>query len=252
MKITPSQQRLGAIIALIVFGAYVLLSLLIVSPPSPVKTALAPVTNAAAPYFSQKWNVFAPNIMKWNSHMRVQAQWRDETGTLVTSDWFDLTQIEEGAVTGSIAPSRVQKASWNAILAYHGRYLKLNDEQRAVVRDTFIERTGDGFGAKPAEELIEELTELGESRSDVIRLLRSDNVLRQLASNAATAYFDESIVRVRWEHVRTRANDFDHRFSDEQQFAPLTETYGWRQAKVVDDAVAEEYRAVFQRYGGIE
>ncbi len=250
MKITPSQQRLGAIVALILFGAYVLLSLLIVSPPSPVRTALSGVTSAASPYFSQKWNVFAPNIMKWDSTMRIQAQWRDDSGKLVTSDWFNLTLIEGGAVTGSLAPSRVQKSSWNAILAYHGRYLELNEEQRAVVRDTFIEKTKDGFGAKPAEELIDELTALGESRGDVIRLLRYDNSMRQLATNAATAYFDESIVRVRWEHSRTRANDFTHRFQDEQQFAPLAETYGWRQAKTVDPAAVEVYREVFSRYGG--
>jgi hypothetical protein len=55
-------RTVATAISILVVVSYVFVTLLFVSPPNPVKTALGGVTRAASPYFAQKWNVFAPNI----------------------------------------------------------------------------------------------------------------------------------------------------------------------------------------------
>lgn len=241
---------LATVFSLLVVTAYVCVTLLFVSPPNPVKTAFAGVTRAATPYFAQKWNVFAPNIAKSNPQLRVQAQWRDEAGNLVKSDWVNVTSVEFGAVAGNALPSRIQKLSWNALAAYLNRFSELTTEQKAVVQDTFIERADPGYRAVPAEQLIDRLESLGENRSDVLDMLRYDFMLKEYATYFATARFDKEIERIRWEVYRERPNDFEQRFDSAAQYEPTITRFGWRHA---DDRIRPDTLAAFDdvlaRYG---
>jgi hypothetical protein len=245
--------RIAAAVSLALVGVYVASTLVIVSPTTPVRGA---VVAAAGPYFTQKWNVFAPSIMKTNITFSVQAQWRDADGALVKSDWVNVTKLEQQAVPGHAEPSRIQKSSWNAMLAYNARYLALDAEQRELVRDTFIQRAdGGGYRAQSAESLIADLEAVGGTpstgRGDIVRFLRYDYMLKEYATAFSTAYFDEDVERVRWRIDRTRPNDFENRFSQEQQFDATTVTFGWRHVDdVIDAETLAVYRDVISRYGG--
>ncbi|GAB3618019.1 hypothetical protein GCM10027416_25760 [Okibacterium endophyticum] len=243
--------KYASIATIAVVGFYILLTMLYVLPANPVKSALSGLTSAASPYFTQKWNVFAPNIARSNPELRIQAQWLDENGERVKSDWISMTDIELNAVEGNMLPSRIQKSSWNLQSLYLSRYNKLNDEQKAIVKDTFIERDGEGgFRAKPSAGLVDEITELGESRSRVVDLLRYDYMVKEYATYFATAYFDQEIIRVRWQVYRERPNDFDQRFDETEQHEPTTVTFGWRQADdVIRPTVLDVYKDVIDRYG---
>jgi len=241
--------KIASAVALGLVAIYVLVSLAFVVPASAFRTAMAPVLSAASPYFAQKWNVFAPNIMKANTELRFQAQWRDDSGELVKSEWVNLTEIEQNSVAGNAIPSRIQKSSWNATLAYNKRYSLLTSEQREIVRDTFIERTNGGYRAKLVEPLIDELSTPGSSTSATVRFLRYDYMLKQYTTNFATAYFGEDIERIRWQIHRTRPNDFEHRFDSARQFDESNVTFGWRQADdVIDPETIAVYRDVIGRY----
>jgi hypothetical protein len=243
-------RTVATAISILVVVSYVFVTLLFVSPPNPVKTALGGVTRAASPYFAQKWNVFAPNIAKSNPEFRVQAQWRDDDGDLVKSEWRNVTAVEFAAVTGNALPSRVQKVSWNALAGYLTRFRALTTEQRTVVQDTFIERFDGGYRGTPPHDLVERLEALADNRSDVLDLLRYDYMLKEYATYFATATFDRKIERIRWEVYRERPNDFARRFDAEQQHAPSTTRFGWRQAddRMQPDALAT-FETLIARYG---
>ncbi|MCP2635306.1 DUF5819 family protein [Microbacterium sp. HD4P20] len=233
---------------LVILVGYGFVSATFTQPSSPARPAVA---DAFAPYFSQRWNVFAPNILKANRELQIQVQWRED-GELVHSDWIDVTDIEFGAVRGIPTPSRIQKNSYNATSAYMSRYSALTDEQRERVRDTFIERReGDEFGPISDDELIDDLDALGESRSSVIRFLRYDYMLGRFARAFGTAYFDREIERVRWRVQIERANDFLHRFDETAQYETTLVTFGWRQPTAeIDPQVLAIYDDIVQRYAG--
>ena len=245
----PRNAKIAAVVALLLVAAYVFTTLVIVSPASAFRSSMAPLTSAASPYFSQKWNVFAPSIMKTNISLRVQAQWRNDAGELVKSEWASITGVEQEAVPGNAIPSRIQKSSWNAALIYSKRYALLSAPQQEIVRDTFIERSGEGYRAKRAEPRIAQLRDEEDNASDIVRFLRYDYMLKEYATNFATAYFDHDIERVRWQILRTQPNDFDHRFQQTQQFDDRAVTFGWRHADdVIDPETIAVYDDVIERY----
>jgi len=223
-----------------VAGSFTILS----SPTRPV------VSEVFSPYFTQRWNVFAPNIMKVNRNLQIQVQWR-ENGELVHSDWVDVTDAEFTAARGIPTPSRISKNSFNAAQAYLTRYQALGDEQRERVRDTFIRRVDGGFAPMQAQALLDEIDGLGESRSSVVRFLRYDYMLVRFASAFGGAYFDRDVERVRWRIQHDRPNDFLHRFDEERQTELSYTTFGWRQPGVgPTDEVRAIYDEVIERYTG--
>jgi hypothetical protein len=237
-------------VAFTIVAAYVFVTMLFVLPPNPVASSLTGVTKAASPYFTQKWNVFAPNIATSNPQLRIQAQWRDAEGALVKSTWTNVTALEFGAVTGNALPSRVQKLSWNTLAAYLTRFRKLTDDQQAVVQDTFIQRSGQGFRGKPPEQLVEQLAAMADNRGAVLDLLRYDYMLKEYATYFATATYDHEIERIRWEIYRERPNSFEQRFDETAQYQSTTVQFGWRQAddRMRPDALAT-FEEVVARYG---
>lgn len=244
--LTRSARVTGIIASLVTFVVIAGTALIFTPSGNPLRGA---VQSAAFPYFSQNWRVFAPDILKSNRTFEIRAQWPDDNGELVTSGWVSITGIEQRTVKGNVAPSRIEKNSWNASNTYLKRYFALNDEQRTRVRDTFIETHDGGFRPIPDEELI---AELGEGDGDVVRFLRVDYMLMRYATMYAAAGFGEDIQRVQWRVVTERPNDFTHRFDDVAQFAPTVRTFGWRQSNLaIDPDVLEQYSAVINRYGAV-
>lgn len=241
----PGGARLTALVAVVVMVVVMVGTVVMLLPAgTPLKQS---VQSVAAPYFSQNWRVFAPNILKVNRTVEVRAQWRDERGELVRSGWVSLTEIESARVAGHVVTSRIDKGGWNAWQQYLSRYAALNSTQQTRVRDTFIEHTGQGFQPIDNEALV---AELGSGDRDVIRFLRMDYMFMRYATVYATAGFDQDIERVQWRVTRHRPNDFQHRFVDEQQYTDAVTTFGWRQSNVrLTDEVVDEYRGVIERTG---
>lgn len=242
---TADPVRRTGIVAVIVAAVVMLTTALVVAPEgTPLRDQ---ARSLVLPYFGQNWRVFAPNILKTNRTLEIRAQWRDESGDPVRSDWVSVTDIELRAVTGHVVPSRIAKSSWNASSTYLQRYQALDEIQRETARDSFIEAHGDGFRAVPDAQLIERL---GAGDPDVIRFLRMDYMMMRNATMYATAGFGRPVERVQWRVVRQRPNDFANRFVEQQQFRAATTTFGWRQANVsVEPRVVEAYRDLIRRHG---
>lgn len=242
------------VLATLLVASYVFISFIINIPNKTVTAPFKAIESAAKPYFGQSWRVFAPNIMKTNIALEVQAQWRDESGELVHSAWVNLTEIEQRSVSGHITPSRINKSSWNAAQAYSKRYNNLNAEQKKIVQNTFIQKNKDGsFSAKSGKTLRSNLGKHGSNTGQITSLLSYDLALTQYTGTFATAYFDKEIERVKWRIHRSRPNDFDHRFADTAQFKDSTTTFGWRQFDhEVNSEELSVHREALKRYGAIK
>ncbi len=248
----PLAPAIATVAAVAVVGAYVFVSATFTAPPSPAR---AMVSDGFAPYFSQRWDVFAPNILRVNSALQVQAQWRDDNGDLQASDWIDVTDMELAAVRGIPTPSRISKNSINALSTYLERYDELTPAQQQRVQDSFIERSSDGgFTAIPDAELRAELDGLGDSgEGSSVPLVRYDYMLNRFSTAFTEAYFGRDVERVRWRAQFDRPNEFLHRFDDERQFDLNELTFGWRAAEQADDpSVRGIFADVQTRYTGEE
>src|SRR5690606_7084001 len=111
-------MTVASVLTVVILLGYVFVSATFTLPPTPARGF---VQATFAPYFSQRWNVFAPNVMRTNRELQIQVQWREE-GELVHSDWVDVTDMEYAAVRGIPMPSRISKSSFNATQAYMSRY----------------------------------------------------------------------------------------------------------------------------------
>lgn len=241
---------IAAAAAVAVIGGYVFVSATFTAPPSPARAA---VSDTFAPYFSQQWDVFAPDILRVNRSLQIQAQWRDDSGDLVKSGWLDVTGTELAAVAGSPAPSRISKNSQNALGDYLDRYRDLTDAQQERARDTFIEQTDDGFEAIPDADLLADFEGLGDNAGDVVRFVRYDYMLTRFSTVYSEAFFGKPVERVRWRLQTDRPNDFEHRLDDQRQFESTELTFGWRQADHPDDdAVRDIFADVQARYDAQE
>jgi len=235
----------AAVVTLALLAGYAFVATTFTLPASPARPA---VTQAFSPWFAQKWNVFAPNIMKVNRTLQIQVQWR-ENGELRTGDWVDVTDLEFASSRGIPMPSRISKNSFNAAQTYLSRYQALSDDQRARVRDTFIEATGGGFRPIAVDDLLDQIDDLGGSRAAVVRFLRYDYMMVRFASAFGTAFVDHDVERVRWRIAHDRPNDFDHRLDAERQTETSYTTFGWRQPAVApSDEVVAIYDDVIERY----
>lgn|SRR5699024_4913891 len=239
------QHKVTAVVATVIMLLVMVSTVLLILPSgTPLKQQ---VHGVASPFFSQNWRVFAPNILKVNRKVEIRAQWRDDNNELIRSGWVSISDIEEQPVTGNLAPSRIHKNAFNSSQTLLSRYNELESEQQERIRDTFIERSGDGFQPIPVEDL---LADLGEDNGDVVRYLRSDYMYMRYATLYATAGFGEDIERVQWRISRERPNDFDNRHLDEQQYSGTTTTFGWRQSNVVfSQDIQDEYEAFIDRTG---
>ena len=245
------KARIAASVAAVLVLLYVVLSLAYVLPPGNIKSALGGYAALGRPYFSQSWNVFAPNILKANIELEFQAQWYDANGELISSEWISATDLETASVAGWPVPSRIVKQSWNLIKSYNSRFLELNADQRDVVRDTFIRSVDGKFTTLSFDGIVAKLNDLGDNPGDVLRLARYDALMKEYVTYLATAYLGEDIARVRWRMFTERPNDFEHRNEPEMQFEPDIRQFGWRLAteRILPEVLAV-YEEVVRRGGG--
>ena len=241
--------RNATIVALAIIAAFITVTAIMVAPSGALPAA-AGVKSAMSPYFTQRWTLFAPNVLKSNYYIEVQAGWAGTDGERRVSHWIGLTDLEHAFTGAGLARPRISMLSWNAARTYRERYLELDEEQREYVRTTFIEGDGDsGFLARDAVVIADELSDGKDNRSDVIRFLRVDHMFRTHMTNFTTAYLGRDVDRIRWRVTITRANDFAHRYDDAQQFTDTVTTYGWRQARAtVRPDVEAAYLDVIDRY----
>ena len=254
MKIHKDKARIMTAVATLLVASYIVVSLLIVVPNKAITAPFSAVTSATSPMLEQNWRLFAPNILKVSNYLQVQAQWRDDSGDLITSEWINITEIEQRSVAGHLTPSRINKSSWNAIRTYQTRYAKLNTEQKEVIRSSFVTTDDDGNdGAQSRTSISAELTAFDSNTSQIGRVLNYDALLVQYTGVFASVFLDRRVDQVRWRHERVKANDFTERFSDIQQHSPTATTYGWRYFG--RDVTADErsvYKDVLTRYGALK
>lgn len=243
---TRIAQTVAACVTVGILLSYAFVSITFVVPESPAKSW---TTAAFAPYFSQRWNLFAPDLRKSNRALQVQVAWRED-GELVRSEWVDVTDIEYAAARGIPFPSRISTSSVSAAQAYVVRYSALSDQQRERVRKSFIVAKADGTTG-PIEnlELIDQIDDLGNSRSAVVRFMRYDYMLTRFAAAFGTAYFGHEVERVRWRMHVEYPNDFSHRFDPVPQREASETTFGWRQPAVdPSPEVVAIFADVIERY----
>lgn len=235
----------GVTLALV--AGYVVVSGSFTFPSVPTNAAVA---DGFSPYFSQRWDVFAPNLLRTNSALQIQVQWRGDDDELVKSDWVDVTGMELEAIDYDPVPSRISKNTVNAAVTYLGRYDDLSDEQKSRVEDTFIERTDDGgFQPIPDEQLVSEIEDLGDDDGAVVRFVRYDYMLTRFAATFGQAYFGHDVERVRWRVQFDRPNDFDQRHDDDRQTPVSDLEFGWRQpAEAPDPDRVAIFADVIERY----
>lgn len=245
----PRRRRAPAVAtigSLAVVAGYAFVSGTIVLPETPAQAA---VEEVFSPYFSQSWKLFAPNIARTNRALELQAQWRDEDGELQLSDWVEASDVEFEGMRNAGIPSRVTGVTVSAAADYLGRYDELTEAQQVRVTDTFIQRDGEGgFEPIPDDELVDEVDQLGDDRTAVVRFIRYDYMLQRFADAFTEAYFGQEVERVRWRVMVDQPNSFEERF--EPKVIPVSYvTFGWRQYwSDANDQIASVYDDVVGRY----
>lgn len=239
---------IASILAILLYG---ITTLLIVMPPGTVKTAGQPLISLASPFFTQKWNVFAPNISRTNPALWMQAEWEESDGSRTQSDWVSITAIDFSAITHRPLPSRAHKTSLNLQSRYLSRFNRLNPEQKTVAREPFLIEENDSFRAMTPAEIYEELMEHGTNRSQVRAFMREDEMVREYVSYFAAAYFEVEPTAVRWQTRRQYPNKFADRHAEETVRDPSQTTLGWRAAFTpLDPAALDVYRDYIDRRAG--
>jgi hypothetical protein len=228
--------------ALVAIALYLFVSTAFTVPDNPARDA---VQDVAAPYFDQRWRLFAPDIARVNVSLEVQAQWADEDGDPVESDWIDASHIELAAARGVPMPSRISNSSVNAIASYMGRFGELSAEQQDIAQGAFTIGDGAGVQVIPEDEIV---ADMGGADGAVTRYLRYDNMLARFATAMTEAVTGQSVEQVRWRAIYERPNDFVHRF-DDAQYATSIQAFDWRRARNLPEGVDAIYDDVATRYG---
>lgn len=190
--------------------------------------ASSPIKSTFSPYFSQKWNVFAPNIQKKDYFLEVRSRTVNGDGEASVTDWIPVTAIERRGNKGHLAPSRIQKLSQNVSTSYLSRYHKLTSDQREQAREDFVTRANGKRNVMDDSEIIDSIKGKQKNSSSVVRFVRMDYMLVRYATVFAEAHSDKPASEVQWRVVRKQNNDFEHRFMESDQFKDRITTFGWR------------------------
>ena len=223
-KKTQKTRLVAVIVALIMVLGYSTVAVsMAVEKPNPVKSAMSP-------FFGQKWNVFAPNIMKRDSYLEVRARTSDDNGEITATDWIPVTAVERRLNKGSLAPSRSQKFSQNVIGTYSSRYNRLKDAQQGAARKNFVSIADGDRNVMSDSEIVDAIKGEEKNSARVVSFVRMDYMLVRYATVFAEAYSGTKPTDVQWRIVGERNNDFNHRFMEDQQFKDTVRTFGWRAA----------------------
>jgi hypothetical protein len=69
------------------------------------------ISSYILPYFNQDWKLFAPDPVKTDPHVLVQAKVVDDKGQQQVTSWLDITRPELTRVKGHLFPDRVSRLS---------------------------------------------------------------------------------------------------------------------------------------------
>jgi len=223
-KKTQKTRLVAVIVALIMVLGYSAVAVsMAVEKSNPVKSAMSP-------FFGQKWNVFAPNIMKRDFYLEVRARTYDDSGEVTATDWIPVTAVERRLNKGSLAPSRIQKFSQNVIGSYTSRYNKLKDSQQEAARKNFVSIADGDRNVMNDSEIVNAIKGKEKNSSRVVSFVRMDYMLVRYATVFAEAHSGKKPTDVQWRVVGERNNDFNHRFMEDKQFKDTVRTFGWRAA----------------------
>ncbi|WP_426733641.1 DUF5819 family protein [Glutamicibacter sp. 2E12] len=200
-----------------------------------------PVKRELSPFFSQKWNVFAPNIQKRDYYLEVRSRSYDDDGKITESEWIPVTEVERLLNKGSLAPSRIQKLSQNTTSVYLSRFNKLKTDQRETARKNFVSVDGKNRNVMSDSEVVKAIQGEEKNSSRVVNFVRMDYMLVRYATVYAEAYTGEKARDVQWRIIGDRNNDFNHRFMDDKQFETSVRTFGWRAADASPYELAVEH-----------
>ncbi|MGW0334164.1 DUF5819 family protein [Streptomyces sp. NPDC003011] len=119
--------------------AHVLMVFLHVAPANPVSQQYARQVNAwIFPLFEQNWRLFAPDPETVNRQISARTMHTAPDGTVRVSDWFDLTAVDNAAVTHNAFPSHTTqnmlRRAWSSYLELHGADDRSRTERALMMR----------------------------------------------------------------------------------------------------------------------
>lgn len=127
----PLKAAVGVVVALCLMTSlvHVLFVFLHVAPSNEISQRYSPQVNAwIYPFFEQNWRLFAPEPESVNRQISARTMRTSADGVVHMSDWFDLTAVDDSAVTYNFFPSHTAhnmlRRAWGAYLETHG-----NDDQ---------------------------------------------------------------------------------------------------------------------------
>lgn len=249
-------RRAAIVSALLVLG-YGVVAASFTLPAGPVRDAAAPVRSLTQPFFSQNWNMFAPNVPRSDRRLLVQGAWWDGE-QLVEGEWIDASSAE--LLAARTPPSRLAKISLNAWGRMDAVLRPLNERQRALFEQDFVvpsaEQRDLAMGRGPLEEQLRsaskdsaagigaagskdrELTAPPAGETEFRTAMNTDDALASYAAAVATAVEGRPVARVRvslWERPTT-VRENASLTAEERDAVSAERILGWR--VVADGATA--------------
>ncbi|MEY9942340.1 DUF5819 family protein [Streptacidiphilus sp. MAP5-3] len=137
----PMRTGLGiaAVVCLVVAFVHVLMVFLYVAPSNEVSQRYSPQINAwIYPLFEQNWRLFAPDPQSVTEQISARTFHVSTSGTRQVSDWFDLTAVDDSAITHNVFPSHTSqnmlRRAWDAYVASHGNDDQPNSERALMLQ----------------------------------------------------------------------------------------------------------------------
>lgn len=226
----PLMARVVAFVLVGLLAVHAGMTFLWNAPSNPVKEAVREELNGyMRPFFQQNWSLFAPNPVNNEDELLIRARYTEDGGQR-TTEWISATRLEWNEVEHNSAPSRASRLSSNLHRRLNSAWNRLNDEQREIVADDYVDMT---VWRPLADDLIE--AQGGETSSRVARMVRADRVATGYATQVARARWDEEIDAVQFRLRRTPVPRWDERFEvDTEEKSSTHREFGWRPVLVGD------------------
>jgi len=138
----PLRASVGLTAMLLVAVAlvHVVMVFLYVAPSNEVSQRYSSQINAwIYPLFEQNWRLFAPDPQSATQQISARTFHVSAGGTREVSGWFDLTAVDDAAISHNAFPSHTSqnmlRRAWDAYAAWHG-----NDDQPSSERAAMLQK----------------------------------------------------------------------------------------------------------------